>query len=190
MPLSPNVRFLRASLVLTFQFFLLSEAVSSGVVIPPVSSSLAFGATNPLPSFACQPLSYHRFPTAAEAIRLAVEGFSRYLHTRCMDAGWRWPLRRGGYLPLREQCIRVAVARGNPVEICTDIGLSLTYVAMSATLSARRLSFWPPQRFRLCDFVQDWWGYLVVRKHSLGSRWMLANLFQLDQLEAESPDIQ
>jgi hypothetical protein len=86
--------------------------------------------------------------------------------------------------------IRAAVARGNPLEICTGIGLSLTYVAMSATLSARRLSFWPPQRFRLCDFVQDWWGYLVVRKQSLGSRWMLANLFQLDQLEAESPDIQ
>jgi hypothetical protein len=69
--------------------------------------------------------------------------------------------------PLLEPiAIRAAVARGNPVEIFTDIGLSLTYVAMSATLSARRLSFWPPQRFRLCDFVQDWWGYLVALSDS------------------------
>jgi hypothetical protein len=82
--------------------------------------------------------------------------------------------------------IRAAVARG----ICTDIGLRLAHVAMSATLSAGRLSFWPPRRFVLCDSVQDWWGYLVVRKYSRGSRWMLANLFRLDQLEAESPDIQ
>jgi hypothetical protein len=75
MPLSPNVRFLRASLVLTFHAFLLSEAISRGVVIPRVSSSLGFGATNPLASFARQPLSYRRFPTAVEAIRLAVEDF-------------------------------------------------------------------------------------------------------------------
>src|SRR6516225_9894915 len=51
MPLSPNVPSLRASLVLTFHAFLLFEAISSGVVTPRVLSSLAFGATNPLPSF-------------------------------------------------------------------------------------------------------------------------------------------
>jgi hypothetical protein len=73
MPLSPNVRSLRASLVLTFHAFLLSEAISSGVVIPRVFSSLAFGATDPLPSFNQSPDTASNLPKSDQSVRRSVE---------------------------------------------------------------------------------------------------------------------
>src|SRR3974377_1541499 len=66
MPLSPNVWSFRASLFLTFHTFFVSEAILSGVVIPRVLSSLAFGATNPLPSFNQSPDTPSNPPKSAK----------------------------------------------------------------------------------------------------------------------------